>query len=166
MYAITLAVAFSFRNPGRLRTYAVILLTALGAIVGWPFSGAAAIPLIVENLFLSGRPLLRLGRSIEAGFLAILLILVSTPLHHSLAVDAHGRFQFPLVAIDRYFYNKWTIVPFNIVLYNVFSGKDKGPEIYGTEQWWFYLLNGSLNFNIIFPLALASLPAIVSKSVC
>lgn len=53
------------------------------------------------------------------------------------------------------------VVPLNIVLYNVFGG-DVGPDIFGTEPWWFYILNGLLNFNILFLAALLSLPALVS----
>jgi len=50
------------------------------------------------------------------------------------------------------------IVPLNIVLYNVFSGSGRGPEIYGTEPWHFYIRNLLLNFNIWFVLAVAALP--------
>lgn len=60
-------------------------------------------------------------------------------------------------------YRKLEIVPLNIVLYNVFSGAGRGPNIYGTEPWWFYLANLTLNFNILLPLALASWPLLVSS---
>jgi alpha-1,2-mannosyltransferase len=49
-------------------------------------------------------------------------------------------------------------VPLNIVLYNVFSGEGKGPNIYGTEPWHFYFRNLLLNFNLWFILALAAGP--------
>lgn len=52
------------------------------------------------------------------------------------------------------------VVPLNIVLYNVFGG-DVGPDIFGTEPWWFYILNGLLNFNLLFLAALLSFPALV-----
>lgn len=58
-------------------------------------------------------------------------------------------------------YRKLEIVPLNIVLYNVFGGSDKGPNIYGTEPWWFYLANLSLNFNLLLPISLASGPLLV-----
>ena len=44
----------------------------------------------------------------------------------------------------------------NIVLYNVFGGG--GPDLYGVEPWTFYFVNGILNFNFVFVLALVSLP--------
>lgn len=54
MYAATLAFAYSIipsssRNPQR--TLYVTLLFATGAIVGWPFSLALAIPFVIEELF-------------------------------------------------------------------------------------------------------------------
>ena len=45
--------------------------------------------------------------------------------------------------------------------YNVFpDDPSRGPGLYGTEPWYFYLLNLSLNFNILLPMALFSLPAL------
>lgn len=52
-------------------------------------------------------------------------------------------------------------VPLNIVLYNVFSGGSRGPNIYGVEPWHFYIRNLSLNFNIWFWLAAAALPLVL-----
>jgi alpha-1,2-mannosyltransferase len=61
-------------------------------------------------------------------------------------------------AISGFFYKKLVLVPLNIVLYNIFSGPGRGPEIYGTEAWHFYIRNLLLNFNIWFILAVAALP--------
>ena len=44
--------------------------------------------------------------------------------------------------------------------YNVFSGSGKGPDIFGTEPYHFYIRNLLLNFNIWFLLALASAPVL------
>lgn len=71
--------------------------------------------------------------------------------------------QVPVVAIDSLAYGKLTIVPWNIVKYNILSS-DKGPELYGTEPWNFYILNLILNFNGLFLLAILSLPALVVTS--
>lgn len=35
-----------------------------------------------------------------------------------------------------------------------------GPDLFGTEPWYYYLFNGILNLNILYPLALLSLPAL------
>jgi alpha-1,2-mannosyltransferase len=60
-----------------------------------------------------------------------------------------------------FFYQKAVSVPLNIVLYNVFSGGGKGPNIYGVEPWHFYIRNLALNFNAWFFLALGALPLVV-----
>ena len=52
-------------------------------------------------------------------------------------------------------------MPLNIVLYNVFSGGSKGPNIYGVEPWHFYIRNLTLNFNAWFFLALGALPLVL-----
>lgn len=43
-------------------------------------------------------------------------------------------------------------------MYNVFSGAARGPNIFGTEPWDFYVRNLLLNFNVWFILAMASGP--------
>jgi alpha-1,2-mannosyltransferase len=56
------------------------------------------------------------------------------------------------VAIDSVYYGRPVLAPLNIVLYNVF-GKG-GPNLYGVEPLSYYLINGVLNFNVVFILAL------------
>ncbi|CAD5122594.1 DgyrCDS11006 [Dimorphilus gyrociliatus] len=62
----------------------------------------------------------------------------------------------PVILIDSHFYGKWVVAPLNIVLYNIFT--EHGPDLYGVEPWYYYIINGFLNFNIAFPLAIISLP--------
>lgn len=69
--------------------------------------------------------------------------------------------QLPVIAIDSLAYGKLTIVPWNIVKYNIFGGTERGPDLYGTEPWYYYLLNLALNFNIMLPLALLSFPSLI-----
>ena len=57
MYACTLAFAFGLAPPSvedNRRTLIVTLLYATGAIVGWPFALALAIPFVFEELFILG----------------------------------------------------------------------------------------------------------------
>src|ERR1700690_1481320 len=68
--------------------------------------------------------------------------------------------QIPIIVVDSYFYGKVTAVFWNIVKYNVFPDASRGPGLYGTEAWYYYLLNLSLNFNIFLSMALFSLPAL------
>ncbi|KAI8361137.1 Alg9-like mannosyltransferase family-domain-containing protein [Mortierella sp. GBAus27b] len=137
------------------RTFWGIFWVGLGALLGWPFAAAVGIPFALEELLIhssthSRKKTVRFRdwrrarflRLMTTSILALIFILV------------------PIIIIDRYYYNMLAVVPLNIVLYNVFGG-DVGPNIFGTEPWWFYLVNGLLNFNILFPAALLSLPVMV-----
>jgi alpha-1,2-mannosyltransferase len=68
--------------------------------------------------------------------------------------------QIPVIGIDSLAYGILVIVPWNIVRYNIFGGSERGPDLYGTAPWNFYVNNLVLNFNCILPLALLSLPAL------
>ncbi|KAF9160342.1 mannosyltransferase [Actinomortierella ambigua] len=138
------------------RTFWAIFWVGLGALLGWPFSGVIGIPFVIEDLLIHSRTVgikktvrfqdwqwMRLKRIVLFSLRVLILLMV------------------PIALIDYYYYKKWVVVPLNIVLYNVFGGKDVGPDIYGTEPWWFYILNGLLNFNVLFLAALASLPMLV-----
>lgn len=69
-------------------------------------------------------------------------------------------YQIPVVALDTLFYGELTVVPWNIVKYNVFPEGERGPDLYGTESAYYYLHNLLLNLNVVVPFALASLPAL------
>jgi alpha-1,2-mannosyltransferase len=56
-------------------------------------------------------------------------------------------------------------VPWNIVAYNILGGEGKGPDIFGTEPWTFYIRNLLLNFNVWFVLAMLSAPLLVFQLV-
>lgn len=56
--------------------------------------------------------------------------------------------------LDSKMYGKTVLAPWNIVSYNILS--NKGPDLYGTEPWSFYFINGTLNFNVMFAFALFS----------
>jgi alpha-1,2-mannosyltransferase len=60
--------------------------------------------------------------------------------------------------VDSVFFHKLSIVPWNIVAYNVLGGVNRGPNIFGTEPWTFYIRNLLLNFNVWFVLALSAAP--------
>lgn len=49
-------------------------------------------------------------------------------------------------------------MPWRIIMYNVFSDPSRGPGIFGTEPWDFYLRNLLLNFHIWFLLAMSAGP--------
>lgn len=56
------------------------------------------------------------------------------------------------------------VVPWRLVFYNIFAGKDRGPDIFGTEPYHYYFRNLLLNFNIWFILAIAVAPLVLLHS--
>ena len=72
--------------------------------------------------------------------------------------------QFVDFCVNLFFYQKPAIVWWNIVRYNIFSS-DKGPELYGTEPWDFYIKNLILNFNVWFVLAMLALPLFLLQKI-
>lgn len=68
------------------------------------------------------------------------------------AVSAQGAGT----AVDSHFYGKPVFAAANIVLYNVFPGPGRGPELYGSEPASFYLVNLALNHPVGLPLAALS----------
>lgn len=150
MYTTTLAFAYASSKPTarNTRTVAAVSFFTLGTLLAWPFSGALALPFAVEDLLIQGEDVGNLAQRLPRRFLRLLLVGV-------LAIAVIGA---PIVLIDQMAYHKWLFVPANIVFYNVFGGSERGPNIYGTEPWWFYIVNGFLNFNVVFILALTSLP--------
>ncbi|KAK0465555.1 glycosyltransferase family 22 protein [Desarmillaria tabescens] len=153
MYTSSVAFAYSIAPSsvkGHRKTIVSTIMFATGAIVGWPFALALAVPFVFEEFFVFGADTVpsasyvswistRWKRLFGAGVLASLIFV-------------------PVVAIDSFAYGKLSVVPWNIVRYNIFS--DRGPNLYGTEPWNFYILNLLLNFNVLTPLALLSLPAL------
>ncbi|XP_059405862.1 alpha-1,2-mannosyltransferase ALG9 isoform X2 [Carassius carassius] len=130
MYSTVVAMTGWFQGRPGL----AVLGIAAGAIVGWPFSALLGIPIAFDLLFLKKK----WKSFITWTLVALLLFLV------------------PVVVVDSYYYGKLVIAPLNIILYNVFT--PHGPDLYGTEPWHYYFVNGLLNFNIVFVLALFSLP--------
>lgn len=98
----------------------------MNIILGWPFAALLGIPIVFDMLFY---------KKMYKTFILWSLIA---------AVVILG----PMVVIDSMYYNKLVIAPWNLVRYNVFGGR--GSELYGTEPFSFYIINGFLNFNIIW----------------
>jgi alpha-1,2-mannosyltransferase len=63
-------------------------------------------------------------------------------------------------AIDAFSYRQLVVVPWRLVFYNIFAGKDRGPDIFVTEPYHYYLRNLLLNFNIWFVLAISVAPLV------
>lgn len=160
MYTTMLGMAAFMDWRGGLKTSVGMMWFGIGAFVGWPFSLALMIPLLAEDLALSSLTgdVSEIIYRLLDGIVRSLLALVSIP--HSEQINTVNSSQVLQVAIDTFFYHKVTVVPWNIVYYNVFGGSSRGPEIFGTEPWDFYLRNLSLNFNVWFLLALCAGPVL------
>ncbi|GAA5935989.1 dolichyl-P-Man:Man(6)GlcNAc(2)-PP-dolichol alpha-1,2-mannosyltransferase [Sporobolomyces koalae] len=126
---------------------------AVAGIVGWPFSVLLGVPMIVEHLCVRGTL-----EKVLPNQTAAWTQKRARGLFIALAVGS--IVAVPVVLVDSAAYQKFAIVPLNLIRYNLFPTQGAGPELYGTESWYFYLLNGLINFNILFPLAFLSLPAL------
>ncbi|KAE8153902.1 Alg9-like mannosyltransferase family-domain-containing protein [Aspergillus avenaceus] len=126
-----------------------IMWFGLGAIVGWPFAGALVVPLVLEEVVMG----------VIAGSLGSVFSSILNGALRCLAILATE------VAVDYAFLRKVVLVPWNIVAYNVFGGEGKGPDIFGTEPWTFYVRNLLLNFNIWFLFAMAAGPLLLLQAV-
>ncbi|OMH79066.1 Alpha-1,2-mannosyltransferase ALG9 [Zancudomyces culisetae] len=179
------ATVNSHRGRSKVRSKAKIWIGlscfALATAVGWPYSFVLAIPLIlqefvsdfvVEKLQAKNSLLQRISSSMRKivvpGVVVALLSLL------------------PAIIVDSYYYGRFVSTTFNQVAYNVLpslfillaplppshpfsntnsskiSPRDFGPNLYGTEPWSYYLVNGAINWNIAFVLAIFGLPILLS----
>jgi alpha-1,2-mannosyltransferase len=161
MYGAMLGFSAFMDWQGGLKTSQGIMWFAISALLGWPFAGALMLPFLAEEALMAyiSNDIFETAWRFLDGSVRSLVVLVrflypfqDLCLHFMQAVQ---------VAIDGFFYRKLVCVPLDIVLYNVFSGGSRGPDIYGVEPWHFYIRNLSLNFNIWFWLAGASMPLIL-----
>ncbi|KAL0895307.1 hypothetical protein ABMA27_011451 [Loxostege sticticalis] len=130
----------------RRRYPPAILLTAASAILSWPFTALLGLPIAIDLIFLKRQYIDFFKWS------AIALVLILTP----------------TVIMDSWHYGRLVVAPWNIVAYNIFT--EHGPDLYGVEPWTYYFVNGFLNFNIVWvlalscPLLLLACTAITSRS--
>ncbi|RLL96768.1 hypothetical protein CFD26_102476 [Aspergillus turcosus] len=148
MYTSMLGLASFLDWRGGQQTAQGIMWFGLGAIVGWPFAGALIIPLLLEEAAIS----------FIAGSLGSLFLGIFKGIMGCFAILGVE------IAVDYLFFQKFAIVPWNIVAYNIFGGEGRGPDIFGTEPWTFYVKNLLLNFNIWFVLAMSAAPILVLQA--
>lgn len=147
MYTTTLGLSAFLNTTHGPRTATGIFWFAVGAALGWPFAGALIVPIAVSQWLaaLSSGAIARMfGQYLDGAIRSSLILLWQ-------------------VGIDSYYYKKLVVVPWRIVAYNVLSGQGRGPDIFGTEPWSFYVKNLILNFNIWFILALLAVPLVAIK---
>lgn len=145
MYTTALGFAAFMDWRRGMRTAQGMMCMLGGAFLGWPFAAALIAPFMLEEFILAAftdkEEFINFWYRLLDGSVRSFIVLV---------------LQF---FIDGFFYRKVALVPFNIVRYNVLAASQgKGPDIYGTEPWHFYIRNLLLNFNIWFVVALVSMP--------
>lgn len=169
MYCVFMAFSYALRPVSDVdisRTYKVVFWIGLGALGGWPFAALIGVPFAIEEIVVFGRDTMKkddgtIVRSVAGTNwrLRRLVRLIEATLLCGAGIT------FWLVLMDQMFYRQYTVVAWNIIKYNIFAGAEgRGPELYGTEPWYYYIVNGFLNFNIVFLLALGSAVCVVSFS--
>lgn len=123
----TLALAAWWKNEMHLAVGA----TAVNTLLSWPFAALTGFPIAIDMLLV--RP--KVKQFIKYSLISLVAVLL------------------PMIAVDSFHYGRIVIAPLNIVKYNVFS--EHGPDLYGTEPWTFYFVNGFLNFNVVWFLSLS-----------
>ncbi|CAF1443654.1 unnamed protein product [Adineta steineri] len=126
MYTVLFAYTCWFSNALPLAVFFI----AFGSLCGWIYVAVLGIPIAIDIFIRRQRYLDFIKWSLISGVITLV----------------------PLTLIDSYYYGKLVIAPLNHIGYNIFS--KHGPTLYGTEPWTYYITNGLLNFNIIYPLAI------------
>ncbi|PZC70869.1 hypothetical protein B5X24_HaOG214749 [Helicoverpa armigera] len=116
----------------RRRYPTAIFLTAASTLLSWPFTALLGVPIAIDMVLMKGQIVDFLKWSI----ISLIVILV------------------PTILVDSWHYGRLVVAPWNIVAYNIFT--EHGPDLYGVEPWTYYFVNGFLNFNIVWVLALSS----------
>lgn len=162
MYTTMLGTAAFMDRLGGLKTAKGIMWFGIGAIIGWPFAAALITPLILEDIYMAYQVKDRSQAAFRYanGMSRCLVVLVSLCLHSIVIIAISHLKQALQASVDTFFYHKVVIMPWRIVIYNIFSASGRGPNIFGTEPWHFYLRNLTLNFNFWFLLAIVAAPLI------
>lgn len=136
------------RKPTLAIVMAVIALT-----MGWPFAVLLLVPMAVHIFLVDGGviELFKRQKSIlyclqrlrHLFFTGIIALFVTLGLS---------------LVVDRKYYGKNILAVWNIIKYNALGhgGGGQGSNLYGTEPWFFYILNLFLNFNVGFLFAVMS----------
>ena len=145
LYFVCLAMASFMDWTLGIGTATGLFWLSIATIIGWPFVGALAIPYVLEELVMCyfTDDLLGTATRLFSGLCAAIVVLVIE------------------ISVDYFFYHRLVVYPFRLATYNIFGGSGKGPNIFGTEPWHYYIRNLLINFNLWFVLAVAVLPLVL-----
>lgn len=141
----------------------VVLIATVIGTVGWPYALLSAIiplvstcrtRLVAKDGQIVAVPSISWSRWIE-----ILLRRWSAVLPFALVYVL-----LPTILIDRIYYGRWTVTPWNALTYNLLAPRNAGPAVFGTEPASFLVKNLLLNFTLLLPLALLAMVVDRSKA--
>ncbi|CAH3861738.1 unnamed protein product [Pieris brassicae] len=124
-------VAAALASSWRRRYSAAITFTAATTLLSWPFTALIGVSIAIDMLFFKKK----FYEFFKWSIISLIVILV------------------PTIIVDSWHYGTLVVAPWNIVVYNIFT--EHGPDLYGVEPWTYYFVNGFLNFNIVWVLALS-----------
>ncbi|KAA8916012.1 hypothetical protein TRICI_001827 [Trichomonascus ciferrii] len=140
MHAFTMALSNFVLPNNNSSIVKGMLWTAVSGLLGWPFSLVLMVPFAL-NYFVS-----TVTSDVKGLMRSVIKVLLGT-----------AAILLSIFVVDSVAYRKLALVPPNIVLYNVINSSEAaGPNIFGVEPWYYYVLNLVLNFNLAFPLAMIS----------
>lgn len=128
MYFTTAALAAWWNQRYSL----AIFMIALSALLGWPFAALLGLPIVYDMLVVQKKFRTFAFWTVISGVTILI----------------------PMIVIDSSYFGKFVVAPLNLIMYNVFTSH--GPNLYGTESLSYYLINGFLNFNLIWIFALVT----------
>jgi len=148
MYTSSLGLTAFMDWRGGPKTATGIMWFGSGALIAWPFSGFLILPFVLEDWVIAlytNSAYVTFRRYLD-GIVRCFIVLALQ------------------VGVDAFFYHTPVLVPWRIVAYNIFGGKGRGPNIFGTEPWHYYVRNLLLNFNIWFLLAMGAAPLLLLQA--
>lgn len=106
-----------------------VTLNFVTALLGWPFVMVLSVPICLHYAFTHS-----MITSLRTVFDCTLMFSLLSAL---------------IIGVDSLFYGKFTPVSWNILLYNVLNASEEsGPNIFGVEPWYYYVINLVLNFPL------------------
>ncbi|PVU92370.1 hypothetical protein BB561_003869 [Smittium simulii] len=146
-----------------------LTFASAATVWGWPYTGILVFPWIIEQFLVKGtsnnssQKMINIKSNTQINWRISRLVSLTVS-----SISAVVISTIPPLLVDYYYYKKLTFPTLNQILYNVFPvyfdpivASKLGPELYGTEPWYYYMLNGFINWNFIFLSALLSIPLLV-----
>lgn len=122
--------ALRYLSKGQEKPFIISMtFTFIAGVLGWPFVFVLGLPLCFHYL-ITHKLITTIRTAFDSG--TVLALVAAT-----------------VFVTDSVLYGKFTPVSWNAFWYNVVdAGESSGPNIFGTEPWFYYILNLVLNFPL------------------